>query len=78
MGLTASMNIFLKQEIDRMQVVIILVRKTLKDLLLAIEGIIIMSEVYLKLFKTFFFNFFLFAMHDSWFLAIERCSGQYL
>lgn len=42
---TASMNIFLKQEIDRIQVVIKLVRIMLKDLLLAIEGVIIMSEV---------------------------------
>ncbi|XP_024940596.1 dynein heavy chain 8, axonemal [Cephus cinctus] len=44
MGTTASMNIFLKQEIDRMQKVIKLVRVTLKDLLLAIEGVIIMNE----------------------------------
>lgn len=39
------MNIFLKQEIDRIQIVIKLVRITLKDLLLAIEGVIIMNEV---------------------------------
>lgn len=45
MGHTASMNIFLKQEIDRMQKVIKLVRVMLKDLILAIEGIIIMNEV---------------------------------
>ncbi|CAG9816206.1 unnamed protein product [Phaedon cochleariae] len=38
------LNIFLKQEIDRMQKVITLVRATLRDLLLAIEGTIIMSE----------------------------------
>ncbi|XP_034939850.1 dynein heavy chain 8, axonemal [Chelonus insularis] len=44
MGITQSMNIFLKQEIDRMQVVIELVRSMLTDLLLAIEGIIIMNE----------------------------------
>ncbi|XP_055849438.1 dynein axonemal heavy chain 8 [Episyrphus balteatus] len=44
MGATSSMNIFLRQEIDRMQKIIILVRITLKDLLLAIEGTIIMSE----------------------------------
>ncbi|XP_018374249.1 PREDICTED: dynein heavy chain 8, axonemal [Trachymyrmex cornetzi] len=41
---TAPMNIFLKQEIDRIQVVIKLIRVMLKDLLLAIEGVIIMSE----------------------------------
>ncbi|KAL0129655.1 hypothetical protein PUN28_001727 [Cardiocondyla obscurior] len=40
----APMNVFLKQEIDRIQVVIKLVRVMLKDLLLAIEGVIIMSE----------------------------------
>ncbi|EFN74803.1 Dynein heavy chain 8, axonemal [Camponotus floridanus] len=44
MNHAAPMNIFLKQEIDRIQVVIKLVRITLKDLLLAIEGVIIMSE----------------------------------
>ncbi|KAG5338491.1 DYH8 protein, partial [Acromyrmex heyeri] len=41
---TTPMNIFLKQEIDRIQIVIKLIRIMLKDLLLAIEGIIIMSE----------------------------------
>lgn len=45
MGSLSSMNIFLRQEIDRMQRVIKLVRATLKDLLLAIEGTIIMNEV---------------------------------
>ncbi|XP_028156116.1 dynein heavy chain 8, axonemal [Ostrinia furnacalis] len=43
-GMLNSMVIFLRQEIDRMQKVISLVRVTLKDLLLAIDGTIIMNE----------------------------------
>ncbi|KAJ8736206.1 hypothetical protein PYW08_006862 [Mythimna loreyi] len=43
-GILNSMVIFLRQEIDRMQKVIELVRTTLKDLLLAIDGTIIMNE----------------------------------
>ncbi|CAG4978478.1 unnamed protein product [Parnassius apollo] len=43
-GILNSMVIFLRQEIDRMQRVITLVRNTLKDLLLAIDGTIIMNE----------------------------------
>lgn len=38
------MNIFLRQEIDRIQRIILMVKATLSDLLLAIEGTIIMSE----------------------------------
>ena len=45
MGSYAPMNIFLRQELDRMQRVITAVRETLTDLKLAIDGTIIMSEV---------------------------------
>ncbi|KAI4493643.1 hypothetical protein M0804_001819 [Polistes exclamans] len=44
MGITQPMNIFLKQEIDRINVVILLLNTMLNDLLLAIEGVIIMNE----------------------------------
>uniref|UniRef100_A0A663EUR1 Dynein axonemal heavy chain 8 n=1 Tax=Aquila chrysaetos chrysaetos TaxID=223781 RepID=A0A663EUR1_AQUCH len=44
MGLLNSMNIFLRQEIDRMQKVITILRNSLNDLKLAIEGTIVMSE----------------------------------
>ncbi|XP_074403128.1 dynein axonemal heavy chain 5 isoform X1 [Zonotrichia albicollis] len=44
MGAFQPMNIFLRQEIDRMQLVICRVRATLTDLKLAIDGTIIMSE----------------------------------
>ncbi|XP_078399005.1 dynein axonemal heavy chain 8-like [Cetorhinus maximus] len=44
MGILNSMNIFLRQEIDRMQKVIMMLRNCLTDLQLAIEGTIIMSE----------------------------------
>ena len=45
MGKNTPMNIFLRQEIERMQKVIGTVRSTLKDLILAIDGTIIMNEV---------------------------------
>ena len=44
MGALHPLNIFLRQEIDRMQKVITVVRTTLIDLKLAIDGTIIMSE----------------------------------
>ena len=44
MGSIQPMNIFLRQEIDRMQRVITLVRTMLQDLKLAIDGTIIMSD----------------------------------
>uniref|UniRef100_A0A674HKF3 Dynein axonemal heavy chain 5 n=1 Tax=Taeniopygia guttata TaxID=59729 RepID=A0A674HKF3_TAEGU len=44
MGAFQPINIFLRQEIDRMQLVISRVRTTLTDLKLAIDGTIIMSE----------------------------------
>ncbi|XP_064014378.1 dynein axonemal heavy chain 8 [Pogoniulus pusillus] len=44
MGHLNSMNIFLRQEIDRMQKVITVVRSSLNDLKLAVEGTIVMSE----------------------------------
>ena len=44
MGHLQPLNIFLRQEIDRMQKVVTAVRNTLSDLKLAIDGTIIMSE----------------------------------
>ena len=47
LGGQLPMNIFLKQEIDRMQRILKLIKTSLTDLLMAIEGTIIMSD-YLK------------------------------
>lgn len=44
MGALLPMNIFLRQEIDRIQRVIFEVSNTLNDLKLAIEGTIVMSQ----------------------------------
>lgn len=52
MGHLNSMNIFLRQEIDRMQKVITMVRSSLNDLKLAIEGTIVMSEASISVFMT--------------------------
>ena len=44
LGGMQPMNIFLRQEIDRMQRMISLLRHTLVDLIMAVEGTIIMSD----------------------------------
>jgi len=45
MGHLQPLNIFLRQEIDRMRKVLRIVKATLTDLKLAIDGTIIMNEV---------------------------------
>jgi len=45
MGHLQPLNIFLRQEIDRMRKVLTIVKATLTDLKLAIDGTIIMNEV---------------------------------
>ena len=55
LGGQQPMNIFLKQEIDRMQRILSLLRSTLIDLGMAIEGTIIMSDD-LKLVLDFMFD----------------------
>lgn len=45
MGNLQPLNIFLRQEIDRMRKVLSIVKSTLTDLKLAIDGTIIMNEV---------------------------------
>ena len=50
MGHLQPLNIFLRQEIDRMERVIVSVRSALIDLRLAIDGTIIMNEVICLLF----------------------------
>jgi len=45
MGHLQPLNIFLRQEIDRMRKVLKIVKATLTDLKLAIDGTIIMNEV---------------------------------
>ena len=44
LGGMLPMNIFLRQEIDRMQKILTLVRRTLLDLKMALEGTIVMSD----------------------------------
>ena len=52
MGHLQPLNIFLRQEIDRMRKVLSIVKATLTDLKLAIDGTIIMNEVAYTLYTT--------------------------
>lgn len=74
MGHLNSMNIFLRQEIDRMQKVISILRSSLSDLKLAIEGTIIMSEVDISLFLllALFFVFF------GFFACVYLCMHMFI
>ena len=73
MGAIAPMNIFLRQEIDRMQRVITIIRNTLQDLQLAIEGTIIMSEVRCHRRGKEMVVYLLPCLTES-----SRCIGQYI
>ena len=72
MGILSSMTIFLRQEVDRMQRVLSLVRSTLQDLQLAIEGTIIMSEVSSHRVCS------LSIMYSTHMAEFEGCPGQHL
>ena len=72
MGPLQPLNIFLKQEVDRMQKIITIVRTTLQDLKLAIDGTIIMSEVS----HCSAFLDFKYALLHVW-LLITTCSVSY-
>ena len=66
MGHLQPLNIFLRQEIDRMERVIVSVRSALIDLRLAIDGTIIMNEVIAL-------RFHLIATFSGCFYTIRKC-----